>query len=266
MINKNYVRSCMRWACKNNLDLNTVPVSRHIKQMVGGEKFVMPDGGLIFDAGVDMAALLDIPEKYNLPYENIVVEYYMPDTGVDAHDFAPEVSTRRIVLARDLGDKIAMSSVWYVDRIGGWDFGAWLAFSKKDPGIGWHPIVDYWNVFLKKNKTQEQMVYDIAIEGAILLQLLGALSCNNISVGRPAKDTKKVKRGALPFDEYRRLMVSTKCHVSQSIASSSSDRRQSREHLRRGHIRRLNKGAIWINSTVVNAGVGGKIQKEYAIC
>lgn len=39
-----------------------------------------------------------------------------------------------------------------------------------------------------------------------------------------------------------------------------------REHLRRGHIRRLEDGRkFWINAAVVAAGNGGKIHKDYGI-
>jgi len=241
-----------------------MPVTRHIQQMVYGEKFIMPDGGLIFDYGITLS-LLDSVEKYNLPFTNIVIEYFMPFKEKQMREIAPEISTKRIILARDLGDKIAMSSVWYVDRVHIWEFGAWLAFDKTDPNKGWYPVVDAWNDYLMKHKTVEEVVYDISIEGCVLLQLLGALSCKNISVGSSKKDDKKNKKNAIPFDSYRRLVIGKSISHNMNAANVQEEKRHPREHLRRGHIRRLIGGNIWVNSTIVNLGVGGKLNKTYEL-
>jgi len=234
--------------------------------MVVGEKFVMPDGGEIFDEAIKPVALLDCPEKYNLPFESIVIEYFMPQSGKsDGFEWiAPEISKKRIILARDVGDMIAMSSVWHAERLNVWECGAWLAFKKSDPDFGWYPVVDKWNDYLGNRKTKQEMVYDIAIEGAILLQLLAALSCKNIHCGPPVKDTKKIKRNALPFDSYRRLIIGSRNSGSTNVDALGGGRHP-REHLRRGHIRRLQNSNIWINSTVVNPGVGGKVTKDYVL-
>jgi hypothetical protein len=70
------------------------------------------------------------------------------------------------------------------------------------------------------------------------------------------------KRGALPFDEYRVLVVNApgKEGAAQEHSAGAMTHRSPREHLRRGHIRIYQSGRrIWVNSTLVNAGVGGRI-------
>ncbi len=73
---------------------------------------------------------------------------------------------------------------------------------------------------------------------------------------------------ALPFDEYHVLTVaipSAKASVNNQ-AESIGDRHSPREHLRRGHIRRLQDSRkIWVNAAIINAGVGTKIHKNYAV-
>jgi len=73
-----------------------------------------------------------------------------------------------------------------------------------------------------------------------------------------------VKRGALPFDEYHILTLDGHTKTTGN-SKTFGDRRSPREHLRRGHIRRLENKKIWINSMVVNAGNHGKIHKSYEL-
>lgn len=98
----------------------------------------------------------------------------------------------------------------------------------------------------------------------IVLSLLNILACSNVSVETvaPHKQPKESK-GALPFDSYHVLSVRTGGSTGDE---SERIHRSPREHLRRGHIRRLPTGKrIWINAVVVNAGVGSGVVKDYAI-
>jgi hypothetical protein len=105
----------------------------------------------------------------------------------------------------------------------------------------------------------------------VLFGLLEALSCSNVF---PEKvPNQKIKKGerlsAKKEDEYHTLIVRTTnsdSGAALTLSEQQTDRRPAREHLRRGHVRRLQNGKkIWINPMVVNAGVGGKIFKDYAM-
>jgi hypothetical protein len=96
--------------------------------------------------------------------------------------------------------------------------------------------------------------------------MLNALACSNVHIERsePKKSSKKIK-SALPFDTYHILTIDVPGNSGGGMATGSH--RSPREHLRRGHIRRLGDGRrIWVNATVVAAGRGaGVVTKDYAI-
>ena len=99
-----------------------------------------------------------------------------------------------------------------------------------------------------------------------VMGLIEALSCKNVGIeALPQRKMNKgaMKRGALPFSSYHVLTVTNQSkHVK---GYGDAHHRSPREHLRRGHIRRLTTGNTWVNSTVVNAGIGSKIIKTYAL-
>lgn len=94
------------------------------------------------------------------------------------------------------------------------------------------------------------------------------LACSNVRAEPLPVDPKlakaAAKRGALPFDTYHVLTVGTASSGAQRLGHGGG--RSPREHLRRGHIRRLEDGRrLWVNATVVNPGVGGTVTKAYAV-
>ena len=102
----------------------------------------------------------------------------------------------------------------------------------------------------------------------ILLGLLNALACKNVHIEKsPAKSTKQGKKvkAALPFDDYHFLTVDVPGKTGVRGEGLGGSHRSPREHLRRGHIRRLDSGPIWVNACVVNAGIGSKVGKSYLV-
>lgn len=109
---------------------------------------------------------------------------------------------------------------------------------------------------------------DTKDEVAAIVQMCAALACSNVSTELHEPTPKQVRtatrRGALPFDSYRILVVDGQ--PSQATGSGGGTHASPRTHLRRGHIRCLSSGRrIWVNSTVVNPGAGGFVHKEYAV-
>jgi hypothetical protein len=98
-----------------------------------------------------------------------------------------------------------------------------------------------------------------------ILDFLGVLACTNVSTQRydPPKADRKIK-AALPFDSYHYLVL--KPH-GQSTASEPlvHDHARPREHVRRGHIRRLASSRVFVRPTVVNPGIGGRVVKDYVV-
>ena len=114
--------------------------------------------------------------------------------------------------------------------------------------------------------------HDIQDEATAVLELCEALACSNIEseVIEPVdqrKNAKRIKQGKLPRYETRRLVIKAPItRGAESQAQGGSDRQGPREHLRRGHIRRLQDGRrIWVQSCVVGSRENGVIHKSYAV-
>jgi hypothetical protein len=108
---------------------------------------------------------------------------------------------------------------------------------------------------------------ELAVEPVVaLLSLLNALACSNVRIERSEPRMRRKKSAsALPFDTYHVLTVGPP--GTGPHGSLTGGHRSPREHLRRGHIRRLEDGRrIWVNATVVAAGRGaGVVTKDYAV-
>jgi hypothetical protein len=252
-------------------------------------KFILPDNGKIFDD-----KYRGLPEDFRLPYPSVVLEYICrAEGGVAADHFGHDATfaaPERVIVAQQDGHSVLVMSVigmrahgdviWYVQPfvseiipVARMSVGMRAQLKTPEP---WMPSISQVGVVIHDlggmaqrqfgANWEEHGYYDMTDESSAVLELIEALSCSN--VGHEALPARKVnksaaKRGALPFDEYRVLTVRS-AGAGGTASVSTIDRRQSREHLRRGHIRNLQDGRrIWVNATVVNAGVGGRITKDY---
>ena len=262
-------------------------------------KFVLPDDGVIFDN-----QLRGLPEIIKLPYEQIVIEYYCTTPGGRAvTHFGQEntIATRkRIVYAEQSGENIVVAAIVFSETPKGnyWQVLPYSAemipknhvlpweimnndpqkdelYKQKNPGAyKVEPVLGrYYDIggMAKKlhgEEWDEHAHYNMGDEVQAVLSLIEALGCSNVKSTKLATRQKMnknaAKRGALPFDEYHVLTLDGPSK-SSGDGKSFMDRRSPREHLRRGHIRRLENKRIWINSMVVNAGNHGKIYKSYEL-
>lgn len=97
-----------------------------------------------------------------------------------------------------------------------------------------------------------------------------AMACSNIIAERVPADhrlnKKRVKSGKIPYSDYHVLKIRLSGSKTENSRSVHGDRRTPREHLRRGHIRRLSDGRrIWVNPCIVAAGSKGKAHKSYKV-
>lgn len=205
-------------------------------------KFILPDGGITID-DFELRAIGD--EKLRLPFDDVVLEIPVgkhPRTGS---------MVKAIVLCKQRPDAI------WVTPIAGMTGESWsLKSSFELPATGYAD---------KKKEKWGIIVPDYAYGIALwVLLFLNALACSNVHATKSAASNKP-KKGALPFDDYHILTIAP----AQSLVNQPrySEHRSPREHLRRGHIRRLEDGRrIWVNATVVSAGRGGgSVKKDYAV-
>jgi hypothetical protein len=245
------------------------------------QKFILPDGGRIIDDN-----LKGLPDVLNLPYPVIVIEYEIKNTSISSElldVFGKENIThygKRIAIASqpEKDGPIAVTSIVHHDDTKQWVFTSFIHMltNVHDPesagnrmdkiGIRITPLNGMQGL-LQPDWEQEAHL-NLMDETRSVLELMEALSCSNVSSDViSARKTNKsaIKKGALPFDDYRVLVIkSNKDKVTGSRDYVNGSSRSPREHLRRGHARTYESGLkIWVQSCVVNPDIGSKITKTY---
>ena len=277
----NYSRQLVRQC----MDLLTVPGIEHDRRALlssvvdlhgSSTKFILPDGGRLYDDNEFRA--LDESVPLRLPYPCIALEYQSNGrdremgepvghvNGVPQYESGDFVSApKRVVYAREHGDYIVVTVAFWTRHDGLWRVMPECAI----PNVGYLDRgMSYSGRTAIKAAFQNPRVpmSDYMDELGALLCFLNILHCSNVQAHRsdPKRAGKKIK-SALPFDTYHILTIDVPGNSGGGMATGSH--RSPREHLRRGHIRRLGDGRrIWVNATVVAAGRGaGVVTKDYAI-
>lgn len=248
------------------------------------KKFLLPEGGRIFDDN-----LRGLPDVLRLPFPQIVIEYRAGrEISVAEQVFGDNTTAvpKRIVYAQEAEDGwIDVVCICGTDH-DDWYVLPWFASFRLrdssdyvvDSDLLWKTnatpigsvVTQYW-LFgeLGEQVTDWELraAADLNDELNTVLSLIEALACSNVShEALPVRKQNKSgkRRGALPFDEYHILTI------AQGSAKWHGDGigigRSPREHLRRGHIRRLdNNRRVWVNSCVVNPGSHGKVVSDYKV-
>ncbi|WLI87817.1 hypothetical protein Q4S45_13835 [Massilia sp. R2A-15] len=118
-------------------------------------------------------------------------------------------------------------------------------------------------------KANAQIMLDAHDEMLMLIQACSVINCANVTaadVARPeVLNKKRVEKGKQPFFSYKVLQISddagkpgrdgyTGHHVSP------------RMHLRRGHLRQLERKVVWVRPAMVNAdSPRGVVHKDYGL-
>lgn len=219
-----------------------------INTISDAKKFLIPAGGRILP-DAELRAL-DTSGSLSLPFKVLALEYTVGES-----------KQRRITLATERDEDIALQHLVSFDAVN-WTATCLVLM----PRSGFVRSLD--GVFMPNVSAMDaECPYELAAEPAVaVLSLLNALACSNVHIERtsPKKAGKKVKT-ALPFDTYHILTIDVPSKAGDGAATGGH--RSPREHLRRGHIRRLADGRrIWVNATVVSAGRGaGVVTKDYAV-
>lgn len=127
-----------------------------------------------------------------------------------------------------------------------------------------------------KRRSSEDLLndffHDLAHEVYVVLELLEALSCVNVGAIThqeplaPAVAQRRAKTGKLPIFETKRLSILFERKQTFKSRGPAGDRASPRQHMRRGHIRRLSGDRnIWVSPCVVGDPEAGIIEKTYEI-
>lgn len=217
-------------------------------------KFCLPDGGKIIN-DTELRGL-DGDVELHLPFNLTALEYLVSEEPGEG-----EVkSSKRVVVAEEKEDKLDCEAAFWVDASNRWV--ALHGFSIPKTG---YMFKEDGKIKLKIY-THAPIVADIQHELESLLDFINALQCSNVSILKEkGRKPNKSSKDALPFDDYHFLTI-VRAESSGASQATGGSHRSPREHLRRGHIRRLPTGKkVWVSATVVCAGQVGKVQKDYRL-
>ena len=240
------------------------PLSHAVDLAQSSTKFILPKGGRLFDDFEFKA--LDESEPLHMPFKMISLEYESIEGAVPEGGWR---SSKRIVFAREREDSIVITPVVYQDHTGTWQPMPEVAI----------PITHFLDracpkrngrVVMKVFNQNSDRISNNNYEDEVgtLLCFLNALQCANIGIEKSlGGKTSKAMHKALAFDDYHILTIKSSASDGLQHADAAGGMHRSpREHLRRGHIRRHANGMkIWVNATVVNPGIGGKVSKDYRL-
>lgn len=224
---------------------------------VQAAKFMLPDGGFL----IEDASLRAIDEsiELHLPFPVIALEFASKHNGTKEVIFCTEneTSINAFICQYHFDKWFDMQAYFYMPKTGYID--------RTINGYCGYPGLISFDVY--ENEHHQVDPDDSLYWQRVLLSFLNALSCSNVHIAKkePKKTGKKVKT-ALPFDTYHVLTIDAQSRTGESGKPTGSHR-SPREHLRRGHIRKLVSGKkIWVNAAVVAAGRGaGIVKKDYAL-
>lgn len=263
----NHLNFC-RSLTKQYSSLATIPgigpverarMNHAIDLAAASQKFLLPDSGLLMD-DPELRAI-DERQQLRLPHQFIALEFLHADD-----ENKQEELTKRIVFAREREGYVHLSGAGCQRQDGLW---AWMPecaipmddfLDRSDPSgkaiVRFRPLApreagpDVYHLYLK-----------------VLMCFVNALACSNVHIARSEqKRTCRKVKSALPFDTYHVLTIDVSGRSGER-GNPTGPHRAPREHLRRGHIRRLaDSRRIWVNATVVSAGRGaGVVKKDYAL-
>jgi hypothetical protein len=216
-------------------------------------KFCLPDSGIVFE-DPDLRGL-DGGIELCLPFDRVALEF----TELREPKPGEMRSSKRVIIAEQTEEKIeCMTAIW-MDSSHKWV--PYISFSLPRSGY----LLSMDGVRQMRIYCDDKNIHDIAQEAEVLLNFINALQCSNVEIAKTEGRKKTVKhvKDALPFDDYHFLAIKQQDSAPES-AGHGGTHRSPREHLRRGHIRRLQTGKkIWVSATVVCAGRGGKVSKDY---
>lgn len=244
------------------------------------QKFILPDGGVLYED--DLLKGIDESERLRLPFPVIAVEYTRSENFLRKRNAGGigtvTQPTKGLFFALE-GPRgiLVFVTVWNNnDKI-------WFPLAEvlvpaqgylhRDADPTKKPVIECYS-----GGTAESfggvgvLAADVSDEVRSLISMLNILCCKNVHVeDTPTSvamraSSKKGQPGALPFDTYHMLTIDSAESGGVGTGGAAGNR-SPREHLRRGHIRRLSDGRrVWVNATVVAAGrPGGVVRKDYAV-
>ena len=225
--------------------------------------FVVADGGLVFGKNMSIG---DFDTPINLPYALITVEFFIT-YGED--------KSKILIFARQQENFIDVHVLMSRNKDGWTPSPVYCRIDRTSP-IYKEIYIIFENIYNQYCNVHGIEHYNKILNGSsdqalfTVFSLLQALSCKNVSTEIFKKEgdnnQKRINKGKLPFYETKMLVVdSTKSSGSVKNPAPGTTHASPRQHLRRGHIRRLPSGNIWVHACVVGDASKGTISKKYTV-
>lgn len=106
---------------------------------------------------------------------------------------------------------------------------------------------------------------DLRDEIWAVVTLIASLACKNVNTSDevlPRNFRKAAEKSGNDLYAYKVLTLNGEASKSEALGGTHAS---PRTHLRRGHIRRLPKGNIWVNACMVHGKTPGIVHKDYAV-
>lgn len=243
----------------------------HFDELRNSVKFALPDGGRVL--GMDGASLTKmLISTCRLPFPVVALEYTVtPETAERATE-GQFVVRERILVCAETGDPTypVKAQLW-IQMDGQWfPWATGMVFGPNEAGSG----LAYRGFANVPSEGREEVLAesvgnDYFDELGVIADFLAALSCRNvITVDGPAPSVAlnkaRQKRGKQPFFTYKVLTIEVP-NDSVEGPPRGGTHASPRVHLRRGHIRHLPSGNVWVNAAVVGNKRLGMVSKDYRI-
>jgi len=256
-----------------NLDVLT-KIANGISKSVN---FTMPNNGVILNDEFKGIAGC----KLELPFDDITISYAVDNN--DGYGLAGNVTSVFWYVCNVTHDDSYIAAFPFLGFKESKNFtitGVSIAIKKdfyiKKDGDGVHLRVTYNKALddiydamvIASQKEAEEIKSALLQSSACIFELLEALSCRNVEQTTIQKydatlNARRINKGKLPLYEERILTI--KANAKQGIGTRTGTHESPRQHLRRGHIRRLETGNIWVNACVVGSSEKGVIKKSYNV-
>lgn len=247
-------------------------VNEIVEDIKSSVHFALPDGGKIFDD--DFKGLLD--KELRLPFPKITLEFHDHiDIVIQAKEFHKDQTLETwFVAENDSEIWIFVTMMFKSTKTNHWQlFDQSFCIPSKwdksfdDGSFNFLTSGLFSHLDLEQDqKTIETFGYHLRS----LMEFLEALTCKNvthqtINTVSKAMNDKRIRKGKLPLYEVKELVINVADKHGNLTVAGAGSYSPKRQHLRRGHIRRLEKGNIWVNSCIVGSAELGVINKTYKI-
>jgi hypothetical protein len=256
------------------------PVATHnialcIETLKSAVKFSLPDLGDILDwktqkRGERLADLvIAYARPFRLPFPVCAIEFAQSDQGTPPP--GQVYVNACIAIAEEVGDDarrgVRITPIMRPAELNRWLLSGFSIILYEDGNYeagslaGGDSMPD-----LTIEERRALIESDFGNEMRAVVQLIAALSCLNVRAVECHPDAainkRRTQRGKTPFHSFHVLEIVG--HDTESI-SLGGTHASPRVHLRRGHIRRLPKGPVWVNACVVGNKALGMVTKEYRV-